>query len=66
MHTPYDIFIDLSDQMHGSTNGKKPSIFHRDSDVHDVSGALRPGPTGTRGAAWKAVEPWVKPGEIML
>ena len=36
MHTPYDIFIDLSDQMPGSMTGKKPSIVQRDSDVHDV------------------------------
>ena len=39
-------------------------FFNRDSDVHDVSGVLRPGPPGPLGAArgveqpqgWKAVE----------
>ena len=46
------------------TNGTNPSIFHKDSDVHDLSGVLRPGPPGRLGVArgveqpqgWKAVD----------
>ena len=44
--------------------GRTHPFFNRDSDVHDVSGVLRPGPPGPLGAArgveqpqgWKAVE----------